>query len=52
MNFDAMNLKFVIAAYSVMWIVVLGFLTRLVFKGGRAREEYDRMASSMSRNKP
>lgn len=50
MNFDAMNLKFVIAAYSVMWIVVLGYLARLVVKGSRARADYDRMAGGNSGN--
>ena len=43
MNFDEMNLAFVIAAYSVMWAVVLGFLTRLIVKGSRARADYESM---------
>jgi CcmD family protein len=43
MNFDDMNRMFVIAAYSVMWIVVLGYMMRLVRKGSRARQEYERI---------
>ena len=43
MNTSDMNLDFIIAAYSVMWVVVLGFLVRLIRKGARARAEYDGM---------
>jgi CcmD family protein len=38
-----MNLDFIVAAYSVMWVVVLGYLVRLIRKGGRARADYDGM---------
>lgn len=44
MNFEDMNRAFLIAAYSVMWIVVLGYMARLVRKGSRAQREYDRVA--------
>jgi CcmD family protein len=37
------NLTFIIAAYAVTWIVLLGYLWRLVRRGGRARAEYERM---------
>ena len=40
---DASNLNFIIAAYTVTWLVILGYLARLVRKGGRARAEYERM---------
>ena len=43
MNTFEMNLDFIIAAYSVMWVVVLGYLTRLIRKGARARADYDGM---------
>jgi CcmD family protein len=39
----ASNLNFIIAAYAVTWAVLLGYLWRLVRKGGRARAEYERM---------
>jgi CcmD family protein len=40
---DASNLNFIIAAYTVTWLVILGYLARLVRKGGRAGAEYERM---------
>jgi CcmD family protein len=39
----AANLNFIIAAYVVTWIVLLGYQWRLARKGGRARAEYERM---------
>lgn len=39
----ASNLAFIIAAYAVTWVVILGYLLRLVRKGGRARGDYERM---------
>lgn len=42
--YEDMNMNFLIAAYSVMWIVVLGYMVRLAVRGSRARSEYDRMA--------
>jgi|InoplaM3PM_1038569.scaffolds.fasta_scaffold02360_1 hypothetical protein len=41
--YDDMNRNFIIAAYSVMWIVVLGYMVRLTVRGSRARADYDRM---------
>jgi CcmD family protein len=41
---DSANLTFIIAAYAVTWIVLLGYLGRLVRKGARARADYERMA--------
>jgi CcmD family protein len=41
---DSSNMTFIIAAYTVTWIVLLGYLLRLVRKGGRARADYERMA--------
>ena len=43
MNTSAMNLDFIVAAYSVMWVVALGYLTRLIRKSARARADYDGM---------
>ena len=48
---DASNLTFIIAAYTVTWIVLLGYLLRLVRKGGRARADYERMAQQSSGEK-
>jgi CcmD family protein len=45
---DASNMTFIIAAYTVTWIVLLGYLLRLVRKGGRARGDYERMAQQRS----
>ncbi len=38
----ASNLSFIVAAYSVTWVVLLGYLFRLVRKSARARAEYER----------
>lgn len=43
MNIFEMDRNFVIAAYSVMWVVVLGYLVRLIRKGSNARTDYDAM---------
>jgi CcmD family protein len=48
---DTSNLTFIIAAYTVTWLVLLGYLARLVRKGGRARAEYERMAQQQGREK-
>jgi CcmD family protein len=45
---DSSNLSFIIAAYTVTWIVLLGYLGRLVRKGARDRAEYERMAQERS----
>jgi CcmD family protein len=47
----ASNLNFIIAAYAVTWIVILGYLWRLVRKGGRAGADYERMAQQRSGEK-
>lgn len=39
----ASNQAFIIAAYAVTWVVILGYLARLVRKGGRARADYERI---------
>lgn len=48
MTTAASNLNFIIAAYTIFWIVILGYLGRLVRKGGRASAEYERMAREHS----
>ena len=48
MTIDSSNLTFIIAAYAVTWIVLLGYLGRLVRKGARARADYERMAQERS----
>jgi CcmD family protein len=48
---DASNTTFIIAAYTVTWIVLLGYLLRLVRKGGRASADYERMAQQRSGEK-
>ena len=47
----ASNLTFIIAAYTVTWVVLLGYLLRLVRKGARARADYERMAQQSSGEK-
>ena len=44
---EEMNLKFIIAAYSVSWLVILGYLARLVKKGSQARADYSHMSGEM-----
>ena len=44
---EEMNLRFIIAAYSVSWLVILGYLARLVGKGSRARADYDLMSQEI-----
>ena len=39
----ASNETFIIAAYAVTWIVVLGYLWRLLRAGARARADHDRL---------
>ena len=38
------NLAFIIAAYSVSWVVILAYLARLARKSVHARADYDRVA--------
>ncbi len=44
----ASNQAFIIAAYAVTWVVLLGYQWRLVRKGGRARADYERQAHEQS----
>ena len=44
----ASNLTFIVAAYAVTWVVILGYLWRLVRKGGRARADYERVVQQNS----
>ena len=44
----ASNQAFIIAAYAVTWIVILGYLGRLVRKGGRARADLERQLREQS----
>ena len=37
------NLTFIIAAYTVAWVVILGYTLRLARMGGRTRAVYERM---------
>lgn len=39
----ASNEAFIIAAYAVTWVVVLGYLWRLLRAGARARADHDRV---------
>lgn len=41
---DELNLRFIIAAYSVSWLVILGYLVRLMKKGSQARAGYDQIS--------
>lgn len=43
MNTSDMNTTFIIAAYSVTWLVLLGYLARLITKGSHARAAYNEM---------
>ena len=52
MNTFAMNQTFIIAAYSVTWVVLLGYVARLIRKGSRARADFERMACEQSGEKP
>ncbi|HZK78233.1 MAG TPA: CcmD family protein [Gemmatimonadaceae bacterium] len=52
MNTFEMNNEFIIAAYSVMWVVVLGYLVRLIRKGSRARTDYDVMVRDNGGERP
>ena len=38
---DAYNLKFIVAAYSAAWLVILGYHWRLARKSARVRADYD-----------
>ena len=44
---EELNLKFIIAAYSVSWLVILGYLARLMRKGSQARADYANMSQEI-----
>ena len=46
------NLRFIIAAYSVSWLVILGYLARLMRNGSRARADYDLMSQETAGGGP
>lgn len=48
MNIAGMNRDFIVAAFAVTWIVVLGYFSRLVAKGSAVSAEYDRMSGKAS----
>ena len=48
MNNFEMNEAFIIAAYSITWLVLLGYLARVTAKGSRARADYDAMTRGNS----
>ena len=41
---EAYNLKFIVAAYSATWLVILGYHWRLARKSARVRAEFDAVA--------
>lgn len=45
MNIEASNQAFIIAAYAVTWVVLLGYFWRLVRRSSRAAADYDRIAA-------
>ena len=44
----ASNTSFIIAAYVITWIVILGYLVRLVVKGGHARAALARIRAGQA----
>ena len=49
---DELNLRFIIAAYSVSWLVILGYLMRLRTKGSQARADYDQISKETAGDGP
>ena len=47
---EAYNLKFIIAAYSAMWIVILGYHWRLARKSAEVRADYARVVPGADRS--
>lgn len=41
---EAYNPGFIVAAYTAMWIVILGYHWRLARRSARARADYDGLA--------
>jgi CcmD family protein len=48
MNAISMNQTFIVAAYTVTWIVLLGYMARLARKSSRVRRQYESMAHDAS----
>ena len=48
MNTFEMNETFIIAAYSIAWLVLLGYLARLTKKSARVRADYDSIVGANS----
>ncbi len=44
MNTIEWNQTFIIGAYSITWLVLLGYLARLVRKGAGTRSDFERMS--------
>jgi CcmD family protein len=44
------NLTFIVAAYTVSWLVILGYLGHLLRKDSRARAEYNRASGDPAGN--
>lgn len=44
MNVTEMNQTFIIAAYSLTWAVMLGYLAILLRRSAGSRKDFDRMA--------
>ena len=45
MNIESSNQAFIIAAYAVTWVVLLGYFWRLLSTSARASTDYDRIAA-------
>lgn len=48
MNAIAMNQTFIVAAYTVTWIVLLGYMARLARESSRVRRQHESMAQGAS----
>lgn len=46
MNVTDMNQTFIIAAYSLTWAVLLGYLAFLLRRSAGSRKDFDRIAGS------
>ena len=44
----ASNTSFIVAAYVITWLVIIGYMSRLVVKGGRARSELARIRTGQA----
>ena len=43
------NTSFVIAAYAVTWVMIIGYTIRLFMKSSRAESEFDRQTREMEK---